>query len=306
MLSSGALPISAVIATRNRPDQCKDLLASLEQQEKQLQEVIFCDASNDDHTFKLVSARAIHLRARNPGAASQRNEGVAASTQPFVMFMDDDIRLEPGCLGAMWNVMQSQAGIGGVTATIVNEAYVHPGKWTRALLRWFEDGRERASYAGACVGPGMTFWPANDPDAPESLPVDWMGTGCVLYRREVLPSPPFPALFQGAALAEDLCLSLTVGKTAPMLQATRAKFIHLNVGGSHKQHLRVMAAMGLVNRHHILTEVLGKRTVKDQFQFAVMILFSIVGVLVQGRFWDAFLMACGYLQGLLRLTCCRS
>lgn len=306
MSSSGALPISAVIATRNRPDQCKNLLASLAQQEERLEEVIFCDASDDNLTFELVSATATHLRAQHPGAASQRNEGVAASTQPFVMFMDDDIQMEPGCLGAMWEIMQSQAGIGGVTATIVNEAYVHPGKWTRALLRWFEGGDERATYAGACVGPGITFWPANDPDAPESLPVEWLGTTCVLYRKEVLPSPPFPPLFQGASLAEDLWLSLTVGKTAPMLQATRAKFVHLNVGGPHKQHLREMAAMGLLNRHHILTEVLGRRSARDQFQFAVMMLFSIAGVLAQGRIRDAFFITCGYIQGLLRLTCCRS
>ena len=282
-----ALPISAIIATRNRASLCRELLKSISQQDQTLAEIIFCDASDDDATRDVVGSAAHYLRATQCGAAPQRNQAILVAKQPFILIMDDDITLEPRCFSSLWSVMQSIPTAGGVTATIVNEAYTAPGRWTKALLKWFDGGRERATYAGACVGPGYTFWPADDRNQAEAVPVEWLGTGMALYRRELLPNPPFPNIFHGASLCEDLALSLTVAKAAQLFQASRARYIHLNAGGDHKSDVRKIASMNLVNRHYVMTQVMGKTSFTDYLQLAAMIAFGMLAPLKRGQ-WGVF------------------
>lgn len=300
-----ALPITAIIATRNRASLCSDLLKSISQQDQTLSEIIFCDASDDDSTLRAVGSSAHYLRATQCGAAQQRNQAILVAKQPFILIMDDDITLEPRCFSSLWNVMQSIPTAGGVTATIVNEAYTAPGRWTKALLKWFEGGRERATYAGACVGPGYTFWPADDLNQAEAVPVEWMGTTMALYRREVLPDPPFPGIFHGASLCEDLALSLMVAKRTPLFQASRARFIHVNAGGDHKSDVRKMARMNLVNRHYVMTEVMGKRSITDYLQLAAMIAFGMLASLKRGQLRVFATQLVGCAQGCAKVISSR-
>jgi glycosyltransferase involved in cell wall biosynthesis len=299
------LPISAIIATRNRASLCSELLQSISLQDQQLAEIIFCDSSDDDSTRTAVGGSARYLRATQRGAAPQRNQAILAASQPFVLIMDDDVTLQPGCFSSLWSVMQSLPSAGGVTATIVNEAYVAPGRWTKALLKWFDDGHERETYAGTCVGPGYTFWPAADSSLPDVVTVEWMGTGMALYRREVLPDPPFPGIFHGASLCEDLALSLTVAKRAPLFQASRARFIHLNAGGNHKANVRKMAIMNLVNRHYVMTQVMGKRTIRDYAQLAVMIAFGMLAPLKRRQLGVTALQLIGNVQACAKIILSR-
>jgi glycosyltransferase involved in cell wall biosynthesis len=295
------IPVSAIIATRNRPEHCANLLRDLAQQSHELAEVLICDGSDTDATRHLIQPPHRYLRATTRGAAPQRNQAIQAATQPYLLLLDDDIRLQPDCLHHLWDLMATHPSAGGVTGTIINEAYRPPGPWTRRLLRWFEHGHQRPSYAGTCIGPGLTFWPADDPSLPPAVAVDWMGAGLALYRRDLLPQPPFPPLFEGASLGEDLALSLTVAKHAPLWQATRARYTHLNVGGDHKSDPRELARMSLINRHHILTQVLGKQDPLDYLQFAIMIAWGWLGTLRQGHLLTATQQLIGYLQATLKI-----
>lgn len=280
----------------------------MDAQDVAVAEWIFCDSSENDHTRQLVETRgspAHHIRATVAGAAPQRNEGVGLAKQPFILFMDDDITLEPGCLRHLWQVMHSFRPLAaGVTATIINEAYVPPGKWTRKVLQWLDEGRERSSYAGACVGPGWTFWPEDNPQAAnETATVEWLGTGCVLYRRDAMPTPPFPSRFTGASLCEDLALSLIAAKNGPLLQSRRARFFHWNAGGDHKKNSIEMGDMAFTNRYHVLTQIMGKREPRDLARLLVMLFFGLAGNLRHPQKWPAAaLTTVGYLRGILRLA----
>src|SRR2546423_1251856 len=101
-------PISAVVATRNREQSLSRTLDSLLSQEVIPAELILVDASDDDATKNLLAKFADRARpsvgvrwfsADVPGAAPQRNQGVALATQPFIWFFDDDVLFEPNCVG---------------------------------------------------------------------------------------------------------------------------------------------------------------------------------------------------------------
>ena len=62
---------------------------------------------------------------------------------------------------------------------------------------------------------------------------------------------------------EDLALSLRVGRTWRLANARTARIFHDIQPGSHKADVSALAAMELVNRHYVMTEILGRRKVSD-------------------------------------------
>src|SRR4051812_23178734 len=96
-----SVPVSAVVATRNRPVQLQAALESLVEQDLFPSELIVIDSSSNDNTQRLTKkyadCRVRWVRAVTSGAASQRNEGVALAEHAFLWFLDDDVRLEQDC-----------------------------------------------------------------------------------------------------------------------------------------------------------------------------------------------------------------
>src|SRR5437764_11489480 len=92
------LPVSGVVATGNRSRRLQKALESLAEQSVHPFEIIVVDASKQNRTREVcaksvpgLQARIGWLPAKLCGAASQRNQGVATATQPFIWFFDDDI-----------------------------------------------------------------------------------------------------------------------------------------------------------------------------------------------------------------------
>ena len=283
MNTPSSLPVSAVVATRHRAGPLRRTLESLARQDAQPVELIVVDASDDGETRALCAAPPAglvpalrYLPAATRGAASQRNEGVALATQPFVLFMDDDILLEPDCLARMHRAMTDGAQLGGVNAMITNQRYGPPGRASRLLYRLLH-GRAETSYAGRLLGPGLNLLPADAPDLPEVVPVEWLNTTCTLYRREALPDPPFPAHFTGYSLMEDATLSVTVAQRGWKLANVRtARIFHDSQPGAHKNDPAELSRMTLANRHYFMTEVLGRRGTGDHLKLAALEAFRVV------------------------------
>lgn len=269
--------ISAVVATRHRAGPLRRTLESLARQGVQPEELIVVDASDDGETRALcvsppagLTARVDYRPAASRGAASQRNEGVALAAHPLVLFMDDDILLEPDCLARMCRAMAADARLGGVNATISNQRYHPPGRVSRLLYRLLH-GRTETTYAGRVIGPGMNLLPEDRPDLPEVVPVEWLNTTCTLYRREALPEGPFPAHFTGYSLGEDLALSLRVAQRGwTLANARTARIFHDSQPGAHKDDPARLARMEVVNRHYVMAEVLGRRGAVDYARLALL------------------------------------
>ena len=237
------VPVSAIVPTRGRPDILFRTLASLRTQRLGPAELIIVDASDDDQTREAIEAFARHEdlskwqiiweRAKERGAAVQRNQGLARAGQLVIWFFDDDILFQPDCVARLWAALQSDAGLGGVSAMITNQRYQPPGRPSRLMFRLMA-GKAETSYAGRVLGPAVNLLPEDRDDLPDVVAVDWLNTTCTLYRREALPQPPFPDNFTGYSLMEDLTLSLTVGSHWKLANVRTARIYHDSQPGDTK------------------------------------------------------------------------
>lgn len=281
------LPVSAVVPTRNRAAALARMLESLEAQLLLPAELIVVDGSADGSTREMIGRFADNWKlhcsvrweaARTLGAAVQRMQGMESATQGFVWFLDDDVIFEPSCVVRLWSALLSKESLGGVNAMITNQRYQTPGAASRLLFRTLA-GEKRTSYAGSVIGPALNLLPEDRSDLPEVVPVEWLNLGCTIYRREALPSPLFEPHFTGYSLMEDLALSLVVGRKWQLANARTARIYHDSQRGSHKSSVATMAEMELVNRHFVMTSVLGQRGLKSFAKLLVLELFSLTSVL---------------------------
>jgi glycosyltransferase involved in cell wall biosynthesis len=310
-MSTGLLPITVIIPTRNRATALRRTLESLGAQSPQPAELIIVDASEDSSTRAVCEETVPGLysvvswcRADVAGAATQRNQGVRASSQSVTGFMDDDILLEPLCFARLWSALESDPHLGGVNAMITNQRYQTPGRISRFVFRLMA-GRAERSYAGRVLGPAVNLLPEDDADLPEIVPVEWLNTTCTLYRREALPDPPFPDHFTGYSLMEDLTLSLTVGKRWRLANARTARVYHDSQPGTHKSDPALLAEMQLINRHFVMTRILGRDRFSDYLKLVLFELFSMASSLQSrsGRATVA-LGLWGRVEALRRMVTC--
>ncbi len=287
------LNVSAIVATRNRSHSFQRMLHSLAQQSMQPVEMIVVDGSQNDQTKQVCYSEILNLRtkiiyhrATETGAATQRNQAMQYATQDIVWLLDDDIILESNCVAKLWQALNNDSKLGGVNAMITNQKYSSPGKASRFLFRLLH-GRKESSYAGKCIGPGLNLLPEDNPQLPEVVPVEWLNTTCVMYRREALPSPLFPPIFTGYSLMEDLTLSLMVGKQWQLANARTARIFHDSQPGDHKNNLGVLAKMDLVNRHYVMTQILERNGLIDYCKLIVLQLFNITTYVMSGKGWQS-------------------
>lgn len=298
------LPVSAIIPTCNRYDALKRTLESISQLQEQPYEIIVIDASNNDYTNDLcktgivgLNSQLLWYKANEKGAAAQRNQGTAAANTDYILYIDDDILLEEGCLQKMWDILQNIDHMGGVGALVTNQKYRVPGGLTKLMYKWMS-GTKLDSYAGRCIGPAWNIWP--DSDGNKTTPVDWLSTVCVLYRRELLPNPVFPKIFEGYSYMEDVYLSLTVAKMRKLCIATEAKIFHDSQPGDHKKSIYKLARMQLINRHYVMKYVLGKRSCNDYIKLFLLELFFTLSQLKNIRKAPAYLF--GKLAGIFDIV----
>jgi len=307
------LPVSAIVPTRNRSIALSKTLTSLEKQELFPAELILVDGSDDSSTRELVDGFRQRLAftcclkwmpANICGAASQRNQGMRAATKPVIWFFDDDIVFEPHCVRRLWNALDSDSRLGGVNTMIANQQYKSPGLLSRWLFR-FLNGHASATYAGLVIGPAVNLLPEDRDDLPEVVPVEWLNTTCTLYRRDALPTPPFDSVFVGYSLMEDLTLSLRVGRNWKLANARTARIFHDSQSAGYKTDVVGLAAMELVNRHYVMTEILEKRHLSDYLRLFEWEVFQLAVTALRSDLAQFRAVCRGKLEGLHRIYAAR-
>lgn len=300
------IPVSLVIPTKDRAPILRRALESVAIQSAQPAEIILIDASTNNETHASCVADKLpglesemrYARATLLGAAVQRNQGVDMATHDVIGFCDDDVILEPECITRLWNALKSDPGLGGVNAMITNQRYHRPGLVSRTIFTVMA-GEDRPSFAGGMLGPAINLLPDDDEALPAVVPVEWLNLGLTFYRREALPSPPFAPFFTGYSMMEDATLSSVVARKWKLANARTARLFHDSQAGQHKSDPVAIAKMELVNRHYVMTRVLGRNRWRDYGKLLVWESFQLVSNAVRNRLGHGFRAHLrGRMQGL--------
>lgn len=282
--SKTIIPVATIIPTLDRTWILIRTLKSLFDQDCVTQSVVIVDASEHDETKIAIEALTppqgvdiIYARAIIKGAAHQRSQAVTLTKLPYVVFMDDDILLEPHCIQRIFAGFSISDKIGGVNAMITNQRYLKPGRFTKAMYVML--GGKQTAWAGKVIGPAWNILPEDDPSLPEYVECDWLNLGCTMYRVDALPHPLFPDSFHGYSSFEDLTLSLRVGKNWTLLNARTARIFHDSQPGNYKNRAIRLAEMEVVNRHYVMTNVLGHKKLKHYGQLFLFDLFKLTALM---------------------------
>jgi glycosyltransferase involved in cell wall biosynthesis len=276
------IPVSAIIPTGNRAPILQRTLLSLYDQSHLPSQVVIIDASCDESTFNMIASlpetfksHVIYRKAVQRGAAAQRNTGIEEATEPAIFFLDDDLLFEPGCVEKMWKGFDFAPNVGGVNAMITNQKYTQPGRITAVMYRLMS-GETQQTFAGRVIGPAWNLLPEDRDELPEYVACDWLNTTCTMYRKSALPDPVFEPFFTGYSFMEDVALSIKIGRQHLLLNARTARIFHDSQPGAHKDNAVELSEMELVNRHFVMTRVMGRRSSRDYLKLAIFEAFSII------------------------------
>lgn len=135
------MKISVVIPTRNRSDALAKTLLHLSRQDfKEDWEVVVVNNGSTDDTDEVVqrqsfpvSLRLIH--ERKPGVAAARNAGVAAAAGQYIVFLDNDILVEPDFIQRHFDALLANPGcwVLGQVINLPEQERTPFGKFRKAL-----------------------------------------------------------------------------------------------------------------------------------------------------------------------------
>ena len=215
--------LSIVIGTRHRPESLRRCLQSLTTQTIRPDEVVIVDDGQlDPAPFTQLLERAgivvqYFNKSYDPGLTKSRNLGIRRSRGDIVMFLDDDVELEPRYVEAILRVYDAHPEIGGVGGRLNDP----PLSWPkRTLLRVFllDSARE-----GAVLPNGVGVLVRS---ITHDTAVEWF-SGCNMsYRRQVFERFMFDEAFAGNGWGDDRDFSYAVSRVYPLMCAADAGLLH--------------------------------------------------------------------------------
>ena len=168
-MTDPALPtVSFVVPTYRRPETLRPTLAALLAVDypSDHREVIVVDDGSADCTPDVVAemseaaeARMIYIGQENTGAATARNRGARAATGEILIFVDDDIVVEPSHVRdhLATRATQGDALVNGhwefSTALAQNLATTPFGRFRLELERWIKEGVTKSPLSDGCEAP---------------------------------------------------------------------------------------------------------------------------------------------------------
>lgn len=258
------LRVSVIVPTYNRPDSLANALRSIAGQNRKPDEVIVVDdgesdvASLESHLLG-TGIRFLHVRKDLRGLCRSRNFGIRASAGDIIVFIDDDIVMDPGYLAGFLDVFESDPAhhIGGLSGRIrrykngVLLPEDHEESWDQRLGRLFflspkAGGRVTlAGFRKSCL------WPTG------RVPVEFLQGGNMALRREVFLEHSFDEDLDrdsgGYSLGEDVHFSYPLRLRWKMLSIESASCEHRHEGGGRPDAYK-MAKMRVLHTWQFLQQ----------------------------------------------------
>jgi len=218
--------VCVIIPTKNRASDLAIVVRSLLGQTVLPAQVVIVDQSSDDSGFERVKTkfadapgvRLDYIRDTSiNGAAAARNRAMENATGDVLLFLDDDVVLEPEFIERLLEVYSNYPEAEGVSGIITN---YRPSPrllrlWTAIFARGpFHDERQ------------PVYWAAEQLRDHEPIPVRQFTGALMSFRASAIREMRFDPNLTGGSLAEDtdFCWRLPAG--APLLIAPRARLVH--------------------------------------------------------------------------------
>ncbi len=251
--------ITAIVCTKDRTNDFKELVQSLAIQTRPIDELIVVDASdtNDlvDYCESLVGHFQIRCFRTSPGVTRQRNFGVRHSTGHLLFFLDDDVVLEPNYIEQILRVFETDIDrkIGAVMGRILvskdwlvkSSPSVKIRHWLKSALAdiflQIKSGDGRFRYSGFSTHPQ---------DMTDSCYVECLSVGCTAFRREVFQKVTFDENLakRGYSYMDDVDLSKQLLDTGyKVFYQARARLLHKRSPGGRLSRFEIYRMVVL---HH--------------------------------------------------------
>jgi GT2 family glycosyltransferase len=249
--------ISAIVPTIGRQHSLSRLLDALAAQSRRPDEVVVCDASDEESVRVLaepgrwaaLGLPVRYLRVHPPNAVRQRVTAIAAATGSLLLLLDDDVVPEPTCVAALVRCLGSSGAV-GVSADFSNQQWPKPTTLWRWYLRIIHHitGDE---WQGRVLGPLLRFGYVPSPTEP--VPMEWLGSGNSLIRRDAYDrAGGFSDFFlHRSTVNEDVDLGLKLARQGRLLLCPAARMAHTHAPGG-RVSARLIAEDDLYNRYVIL------------------------------------------------------
>jgi glycosyltransferase involved in cell wall biosynthesis len=280
---------SVVIPTMRREAILEATLESLQHCEPKPAEVIVIDADPDGSSQPLVKAfaeqvaPAVRYLRSEPSLTRQRNLGIDDVSGEVVVFLDDDVSIQPELFALLEHAYEDQ-GIVGVTGRVVepeSRRRLGPASPIRRLLPG--GGRE-----GTFTRYGYPRY-LRDLDNPRD--VEFM-QGCFMSaRREAAAEVRFDEHMGGYALAEDEDFSYRLSRIGRIRYLPSLIVRHRKLGFGSADERR-FGRLVVVNRAYLFRKNF-RQTPLARAQFA-MLVAMLVGHRLLNREWRG---AQGLLEG---------
>ncbi|HWA96670.1 MAG TPA: glycosyltransferase [Terracidiphilus sp.] len=225
--------ISLVVATKDRPEDLSNLLASLRLQSAPPAQIVIVDASSDPVEYVASSFPELsiqYLRHWPPSAAAQRNAGIQACipSSTLIGFADDDTTFEPHSFERMlnfWN--QAELDILGAAFNIRNYPERGHSVFKRsALAEWL------GLYSPKPGSVSPSGWQTVTGELAQTQFVDWLPSTATIFRREVFNQNLFDDVFDSYSYLEDLDFSYSISRQGRLAVVADAGFCHFpSIGG---------------------------------------------------------------------------
>ena len=254
--------ISAIVPTIGRPESLRALLESIAAQTCKVGEVIVADASVNEHVEKFlrnfpnqfvlnVNRVAVHP----PNAVRQRTAAINLAAGQYLLFLDDDVVLEPECVARMVELLEADERVVAVTADFNNQTWPEPTRLWQLYLRHVLKLKQNA-WQGRVVGPLLRF--GYNPVPKEPCAIEWLGSGNSLVRRDAFSAAGgFSDFFlHRCTINEDVDLGLKLRRAGTIMFCPAARMAHHHAP-SGRVTMFMAAEDDLFNRFFILRRTMG-------------------------------------------------
>ena len=262
--------LSLAIATKGRPDDLRETLASLAGCDPNPHELIVVDGDEGRSAEPVVAEFAdrepdltVRYEHSVPGSSLQRNVALDIMDGDVVVFVDDDVRFQPEMFARLARAYEDPAVVGAT------------GRVIEPSARRFGQNRSRIRsllFPGGEQGTMTRFgYPRRIQDVDTARDVEFM-QGCLMSARaDLAREVRLDETLPGYALAEDEDFAYRLSRRGRVRYLPDVWIDHKNLGGGSGAASRAFNRKVVVNRAYLFRKNF-RRTPLARVQFALFVL----------------------------------